>query len=32
MLGELTQHLRDVAEFNLNTGLRDQELCGLKWS
>jgi integrase len=29
---ELTEHLRDVAGFNLNTGLRDQELCGLKWS
>jgi integrase len=32
LFGELTDHLRDIAEFDLNTGLRDQELCGLKWN
>ena len=29
--GKLTEHLRDMAEFDVNTGLRDHELCGLKW-
>jgi integrase len=29
--GKLTEHLRDMAEFDVNTGLRDQELCGLQW-
>lgn len=29
---ELADHLRQMAEFDVNTGLRDQELCGLKWS
>jgi len=32
LFGELTDHLRDIAEFDLNTGLRDQELCGPKWN
>jgi len=30
--GKLAEHLRDMAEFDVNTGLRDQELCGLKWA
>jgi integrase len=30
--GQLTEHLRDMAEFDVNTGLRDQELCGLQWA
>jgi integrase len=30
--GKLTEHLRDMAEFDVNTGLRDQELCGLQWA
>jgi integrase len=30
-LKELPQHLRDMALFMLNTGLRDQELCQLRW-
>ncbi len=29
---KLTEHLRDMAEFDVNTGLRDQELCGLQWA
>jgi integrase len=32
LFGELTEHLKYIAEFDLNTGLRDQELCGLKWN
>jgi integrase len=27
----MPQYLADMAQFALNTGLRDQELCGLKW-
>ena len=30
--GKLAEHLRDMAEFDANTGLRDQELCGLQWA
>jgi len=30
--GKLAEHLREMAEFDVNTGLRDQELCGLKWA
>jgi integrase len=30
-LNELPQHLRDMALFMLNTGLRDQELCQMRW-
>jgi integrase len=29
---KLTEHLRDMAAFDVNTGLRDQELCGLQWA
>lgn len=28
---ELAPHLQRMALFSVNTGLRDQELCGLKW-
>jgi integrase len=31
LLKELPQHLNDMALFMLNTGLRDQELCQLRW-
>ncbi len=29
---ELAPHLQRMALFDVNTGLRDQELCGLKWA
>jgi integrase len=32
MLSELTPLLKDMAEFGVNSGLRDQGICGLKWS
>jgi hypothetical protein len=32
MFGELADHLRKMALFDVNTGLRDQELCGLQWA
>ena len=32
MFGELSEHLRTMAVFDVNTGLREQELCGLKWA
>jgi integrase len=31
LLKELPEHLRDMALFMINTGLRDQELCQLRW-
>src|SRR2546429_2036231 len=30
--GKLTEHLCDMAEFDVNTGLQDQELCALQWA
>ena len=32
LLKELPGYLSEMALFALNTGLRDQEICGLKWS
>ena len=32
LLQAMPRYLADMCEFALNTGLRDQELCGLKWS
>ena len=32
LLAELPPHLERVALFDVNTGLRSAELCGLKWS
>lgn len=32
MFSELQGHLQKMALFAVNTGLRDQELCGLQWS
>jgi integrase len=31
LFGELAAHLQRMALFDVNTGLRVQELCGLKW-
>jgi integrase len=32
LFSELALHLRTMALFDVNTGLRDQELCGLEWA
>ncbi|MDQ1240704.1 MAG: hypothetical protein QG577_2890, partial [Thermodesulfobacteriota bacterium] len=32
LLDALPEHLRIMARFTVNTGCRDQEVCGLKWS
>jgi integrase len=32
LFSELAMHLRTMALFDVNTGLRDQELCGLEWA
>jgi integrase len=32
LFSELTPHLQRMALFDVNTGLRDQELCNLQWS
>jgi len=32
LLKSLPDYLADMALFSLNTGLRDQEICGMKWS
>jgi integrase len=32
LLKHLPEHLREMALFMLNTGLRDQELCQLRWN
>lgn len=32
LFSELAVHLRTMALFDVNTGLRDQELCGLEWA
>lgn len=32
LFSELAVHLRTMALFAVNTGLRDQELCGLEWA
>lgn len=32
LFSELAMHLRTMALFAVNTGLRDQELCGLEWA
>ena len=32
LFSELAPHLQRMALFDVNTGLRDQELCGLQWS
>ena len=31
LFGQLAPHLQRMARFDVNTGLRVQELCGLKW-
>lgn len=31
LLAELPAHLREMAIFKVNTGTREQEVCGLKW-
>ena len=31
MFCELNELLRDMSEFAVNSGLRDQSICGLKW-
>jgi integrase len=31
LLGELPDHLREMALFAANTGCRDREVCGLRW-
>jgi integrase len=32
LFGELAPHLSQMASFAVNTGVRDQELCGLEWA
>jgi integrase len=32
LLAELPQHLRDMARFSLETGLREKNVCRLKWA
>ena len=31
LFAALPKHLRDMAEFKVNTGCRDQEVCNLRW-
>jgi integrase len=32
LMAELPQHLRDMVSFAVNTGARDENVCGLRWA